>query len=94
LSPEGAGRRGAFRQAKRQNGVPVTQHPTEIGPNIGKQGQTQPGREYKFKVLDEGASEPREVIIRDDAGGHFYGRDNAQNRGPHFNDGKKNHYDY
>ncbi|WP_408011879.1 HNH/endonuclease VII fold putative polymorphic toxin [Rosenbergiella nectarea] len=32
--------------------------------------------------------------MRDDAGGHFFADDPSQNRGPHFNDEKGNHYDY
>ncbi len=32
--------------------------------------------------------------IRDDAGGHDFGRNNPQNRGSHFNDDSREHYDY
>ncbi|NMD35019.1 MAG: hypothetical protein GYA73_03965 [Planctomycetes bacterium] len=36
----------------------------------------------------------RTVKIREDAGGHNFGPGNPQNRGPHFNDGARRHYDY
>ncbi len=85
MSPEGAGRKGAFKEAKRKNGIPVSEQPVEVRPNINKQGKQVPGKEYKF---ENGAT------IRDDASGHTYLDDPTQNRGPHFNDEKGNHYDY
>ncbi|MEZ6136605.1 MAG: type VI secretion system tip protein TssI/VgrG [Pirellulaceae bacterium] len=88
LSPEGAGRNGAFREAKRQSGVPVTQQPSAVRPNVDRQGNPQPGRQYEFET-PEG-----KVTIRDDAGGHSYPDDATQNRGPHFNDEDGGHYDY
>jgi RHS repeat-associated protein len=90
FSPEGAGRQGAFNEAKRQNGVPTSQEPSNIRPNLDKRGNQQPGREYEFKV--PGKKDP--VIIRDDAAGHQYPDDPSQNRGPHFNDSAGRHYDY
>ncbi|WP_196491501.1 HNH/endonuclease VII fold putative polymorphic toxin [Burkholderia diffusa] len=33
-------------------------------------------------------------MLRDDAGGHDFGVNDLQNRGPHFNDQKEGHYDY
>jgi hypothetical protein len=92
LSPEGAGRSGAFREAKRQSGIPVSQQPSRVEPNKNKRQKTQPGRSYDFEVRRNGKKEI--VNIRDDAGGHYYGPDNPQNRGPHFNDEHGNHYDY
>ncbi|WP_244559326.1 HNH/endonuclease VII fold putative polymorphic toxin, partial [Bathymodiolus platifrons methanotrophic gill symbiont] len=93
LSPPGAGRNGAFREAKRQAGIPVSKHPTSVRPNIDKQGKVQPGRSYQFDTrLSSGKTQT--VRIRDDAGGHDFGLGNPQNRGPHFNQGKNNHYDY
>jgi hypothetical protein len=89
VSPPGSGRRGAFREAKRQNDIPVSKQPDSTGPNKDKDGNVQPGRQYTFKKKDE-----KDVIIRDDAAGHNYGPNDPQNRGPHFNDGKKNHFDY
>lgn len=93
LSPEGAGRRGAFRMAKKKNGIPMSQHPDQVGPNVDRNGNVQPGRTYKFNVQSEGHKR-NEVILREDKAGHHYGPDNVQNRGPHFNDGADNHYDY
>lgn len=90
LSPEGAGRNGAFREAKRKNDIPVTQHPSSVEPNVDKRNKPQPGRIYKF---DRGRDQPP-VTIREDSGGHFFGPNDPQNRGPHFNDDKKRHYDY
>ena len=88
LSPEGAGRRGAFREAKRQSGIPVGQQPSSVKPNVDRRGRPQPGKQYEFDT-PEGKK-----VIRDDAGGHIYRDDPSQNRGPHFNDEAGNHYDY
>jgi len=88
LSPEGAGRRGAFREAKRNNDIPVGQQPSSVKPNIDRRGRTQPGKQYEFDTPDG------KKTIRDDAGGHNYPDDPTQNRGPHFNDDAGNHYDY
>ena len=83
-SPEGAKRRGAFREAKRKNGIPNSNQPKQ-GPNYDKRGNRQPGRSYDF---GDGK------IIRDDSAGHEFPDDPSQNRGPHFNDPAGNHYDY
>ncbi|WP_392551406.1 HNH/endonuclease VII fold putative polymorphic toxin [Orbus wheelerorum] len=93
MSPEGAGRSGAFNEAKRQSGIPVTTQPDRVVDNYDRQGKKQEGRVYEFDVRHEDGT--IEVIkIREDAGGHIYGENNPQNRGPHFNDDKGNHYDY
>jgi hypothetical protein len=89
MSPAGAGRQGAFNEAKRQNNIPTSQQPASTTPNVDRRGNPQPGRQYKFRDANG-----NEVIIRDDAAGHNYGPDNPQNRGPHFNDPAGNHYDY
>ncbi|WP_279609281.1 RHS repeat-associated core domain-containing protein [Burkholderia diffusa] len=93
LSPAGAGRRGAFRQAKRDNGVPVCMCPTRVGPNFDKRGSVQQGRTYEFDQRDS-SGKISTTVLRDDAGGHDFGFNNSQNRGPHFNDQKEGHYDY
>jgi filamentous hemagglutinin len=49
---------------------------------------TKPGKAYTFTDLHG-----REAIIREELG-HFYGPNNPQNRGPHFNDPLGGHYDY
>ncbi|MEY8285676.1 HNH/endonuclease VII fold putative polymorphic toxin [Lachnospiraceae bacterium 50-23] len=85
MSPEGAGRKGAFKEAKRKNGIPVSEQPKKVGPNINKQGKQVPGRQYEYE---------NGTIIRDDASGHIFPDNPTQNRGPHFNDNSKNHYDY
>lgn len=46
LSPLGAGRRGAFRQAKRDAGIPVSAQPSATVRNVDKRGRVQPGRQY------------------------------------------------
>ena len=92
LSPEGEGRKGAFNEAKRKNGIPTSQSPDRVRPNIDKRGNRQPGRSYEFDRIQDGKRDT--VIIRDDAGGHVYKDDPSQNRGPHFNDIGGNHYDY
>jgi RHS repeat-associated protein len=89
LSPEGARRAGAFNEAKRQNGIPTSQQPESTGPNLDRRGDPQPGKQYTFRDPNG-----KEIIIRDDAEGHYYGDGDPQNRGPHFNDPAGNHYDY
>ena len=93
LSPEGARRQGAFNEAKRQSGIPISQQPSRTYPNVDRRGYPQPGRIYEFDLPKEGGGLKR-VIIRDDAKGHFFGENNPQNRGPHFNDPQGRHYDY
>ena len=93
LSPDGAGRRGAFRQAKRDAGIPVSQQPNKV--TIIKDRAT--GK--KIKVYEFTNTKGIKIEIRDDKYGHYYGEKNPQNRGPHFNSGKKgnklkDHYDY
>jgi RHS repeat-associated protein len=89
MSPPGAGRQGAFNEAKRNNDIPVSQQPDSVTPNVDKRGTPQPGRQYNFTD-----SNGNPVTIRDDAGGHDFGPNDPQNRGPHFNDPAGNHYDY
>jgi filamentous hemagglutinin len=93
LSPEGAGRSGAFNEAKRRSGVPTSQQPTRVGPNLDRRGNVQPGRAYEFEVPAEGGG-AKTITIRDDSKGHYFGPNDTQNRGPHFNDAEGNHYDY
>ncbi|WP_416309068.1 VENN motif pre-toxin domain-containing protein [Raoultella sp. Lac1] len=93
LSPEGSARAGAFNEAKRQSGVPVSQSPSKVSPNVDRRGNIQPGYIYEFDVPKPGGG-TQKVYIRDDAGSHFYEDDASQNRGPHFNDEQGNHYDY
>ncbi|EXI62121.1 hypothetical protein MHD_11235 [Mannheimia granulomatis] len=93
LSPDGARRQGAFNEAKRQSGIPTSQQPSRTYPNVDRRGNPQPGQIYEFDLPKEGGG-VKKVIIRDDAKGHFFGEDNPQNRGPHFNDHKGGHYDY
>jgi HNH/Endo VII superfamily nuclease toxins len=93
LAPEGAGREGAFGQAKRDSGIPVGMPPTRVLPNIDKREQIQPGRVYEYDLPAPGGG-TRTVRIRDDAGGHEFPDDPSQNRGPHFNTDDGGHYDY
>lgn len=93
MSPPGAGRSGAFREAKRASGIPVSQHPDRVTPNYDRRGNTQPGVIYEFDVKNTNGNIST-VKIRDDSAGHFYGENDPQNRGSHFNDDKGNHYDY
>ncbi|WP_410683695.1 HNH/endonuclease VII fold putative polymorphic toxin [Citrobacter europaeus] len=93
LSPEGSKRAGAFYEAKRQSGVPVSQNPSRVYQNVDKRGNPQPSYIYEFDVPKSGGR-TQKVYIRDDVGGHFFGEGDSQNHGPHFNDPKGNHYDY
>ena len=91
FSPVGAGKNGAFREAKRASGVPVSQQPSKIvDPGIGKNGKpvVGGGKDYYFKD-----SNGNEVVIRQH-NEHIYEDDPIQNRGTHFNDKYGNHYDY
>lgn len=93
LSPDGAGRSGAFKEAKRRSGIPVSQQPVSVESNVDRRGNTQPGKVYVYEVPAEGGG-TKLIRIRDDAEGHDYGEGNDQNRGPHFNDENDGHYDY
>ncbi|PXV84494.1 HNH/endonuclease VII toxin of polymorphic toxin system component [Lachnotalea glycerini] len=91
FSPEGAGKNGSFREAKRASGVPVSQQPSKIvDPGIGKNGKpiVGGGKDYYFKD-----SNGNEVVIRQH-NEHIYEDDPIQNRGTHFNDKYGNRYDY
>ena len=88
-----ASRRAAFRAARRQSGIPVSEQPSRILPNTDLRGNLQPGRIYEYQVAASGGG-MRLVRLRDDAAGHYYGLHSQQNRGPHFNDEAGNHYDY
>jgi RHS repeat-associated protein len=93
LTPAGAGRRGALREALRRNGVPTSQQPSRTLPNRDLRGNIQPGRTYEYDLPADGGG-TRTVSVRDDAAGHYYGAGDMQNRGGHFNDTAGNHYDY
>ncbi|SFR61808.1 RHS repeat-associated core domain-containing protein [Anaeromicropila populeti] len=85
LSPKGARRNGAFREAKRNSNIPVSKQPKNVTPAVDKKGKRMPGKDYDF---GDGK------VIRDHSGGHEFPDDPSQNRGPHFNDPDGNHYDY
>jgi len=86
LTPKGAGRRGAFREAKRSDNIPNSEQPIKVSPAKDKAGNPVKGggRDYKF---NDGKT------IREHYE-HIYPDDPTQNRGPHINDSKQNHYDY
>jgi hypothetical protein len=92
LTPEGAGRSGAFNEAKRASGVPTSSSPINVSPATGKEaGQAVSGRDYTF-ANPAGANKPNVTI--NEHYGHTYLDDPTQNRSPHFNDIYGNHYDY
>jgi hypothetical protein len=85
------GRGGAFAQAKRDAGIPVSQQPDSVSrvemtdPNgkvvLGENGKPIMTREYLFTRADGS-----KVIIQDHSAGHDFGRpDGRGNQGPHFN---------
>ncbi|WP_272943893.1 RHS repeat-associated core domain-containing protein, partial [Leptospira noguchii] len=84
-TPEGSGRRGAYREAKRNSDIPVSQQPNKTSPAKDKRGNPIPGRDYDF---GDGK------VIRDHSGGHTYPDNPSQNRDSHINDIFGNHYDY
>jgi hypothetical protein len=57
------------------------------------QSAAQPGRVYEFDVPQPDGT-TNIVRIREDSDGDYYGPDDPQNRGPHFNTDPNNHYDY
>ena len=71
MSPSGAGRQGALNEAKRQSGIPTSQQPAQVLPNLDKRGEAQPGRTYLYEIPASGGRR-QSVRIRDDAGGHNY----------------------
>ncbi len=81
LTPDGSGRKGAFNAAKREIGVPTSQQPKQVLPNINRKGKVVPGRVYDFG---------NGRFIRDDVLGHIFddgtiiGRHLNTNRGSHF----------
>ena len=85
LTPDGARRKGAFRKAKRNSGIPVSEQPKKVTQAVDKRGNRIPGKDYNFG---------NGKVIRDHSGGHKFPDDPTHNRGPHFNDPKGNHYDY
>ena len=85
LAPDGAGRSGAFRQAKRDAGVPISQQPDAVRLVADRTNPGEMVREYDFG----------DVTIQDHEWGHTYSDDPTQNRGPHFNlRPGGGHYDY
>jgi len=88
FSPFGAGRSGAFNAAKLLNGIGRNEQPTSVRPSIDLRGLNIPGRTYTFRQGSE------RINILEHAGGHYYGPNNTQNRGPHFNDPLGRHFDY
>ena len=82
-TPEGASRKGAFNQAKRDYGIPVSQQPERVLPNIDRRGKLVPGRVYDFG---------NGRLIRDDVIGHDFPDGGSIPR--HFNGIYGDHYFY
>jgi len=64
LSPVGAGRSGAFKEAKRQSGIPVSKHPDRVTPDYDRRGKLQPGKNYEFDIRDANGK-IKTLIIRE-----------------------------
>ena len=62
-SPDGAGRHGALNQAKRDYGIPTSQQPERVLPNVDRRGNVVPGRVYDYG---------NGRFIRDDVVGHLF----------------------
>ncbi len=81
---EYSSRNAAFRAAKRDMGIPMSQQPMSVSPNMNKSGKKVPGRTYTFKSGND------LFVLRDDAAGHV-----EWGIGPHINiKGSKWHYLY
>jgi RHS repeat-associated protein len=84
------GRSSAFRAAKRDLGIPVAQHPLEVGhvnmrDRNGRQilnadGRPITTREYVFEMPNQ-----QRIIIQDHTAGHAFGDGGVGDQGPHFN---------
>ena len=89
-----AGRRAAFRQAKRDVGIPAGQQPESIAKVpltdrfdkkiLGNNGQPVYTREYTFKVRGSDGK-VKTVVIQDHSAGHKFGNGGIGDEGPHFN---------
>ena len=73
-------RRSAFRDAKRDAGIPVSSQPTAVQPNYNKHKVILPGRQYVYG----------KKIIREDIFGHIF--EDGTKLGPHFNYGKRHYF--
>ena len=85
------GRRGAFREAERDLGIPMNQHPLNVArvpmtgrtgrPLLGPNGRPLITREYTFRRADGS-----KVVIQDHSAGHYFGEPGGiGDQGPHFN---------
>ena len=83
MTPLGAGRHGAFKAAKLEMGIPRSQQPLAILPNIDKRGKIVAGRLYDFG---------NGRYIRDDVLGHVFDDGGLLPR--HFNTPNGSHYFY
>jgi uncharacterized protein RhaS with RHS repeats len=89
LTPPGGKRRGAFRAAKRNSGIPVSSQPILREPYPNRDKNFGPGEKWIFKPDPRGPV----VEVRRETG-HAYSDKPLHNRGPHFNDIHGGHYDY
>jgi hypothetical protein len=83
-------RRGAFRKAKRDAGIPQGQQPDAVvtpkmtdrwdNPILDAQGRPIKTREYEFTRPDG-----QKIVIQDHSAGHQFGQGGVGDQGPHFN---------
>lgn len=86
----GPGRRGALNEAKRDLGIPRSQHPDSVTRTrmtrrdgslvLGPDGKPIMTREYTYTRPDGS-----KVVIQDHSAGHQFGEDGVGDQGPHFN---------
>ena len=84
------GRGGAFAEAKRDAGIPVSQQPDSVSRVpmtdmngkvvLGENGKPIMTREYLFTRGDGS-----KIIIQDHSAGHYFGEGGRGDQGPHFN---------
>lgn len=89
-SPQRVGRGGALRRAKRDLGIPRSQHPHSVSkvpltnragkPVIGRNGRPLMSREYTY-IRKDGSK----VVIQDHSAGHRFGQGGVGDQGPHLN---------
>ncbi|MFM9447660.1 putative T7SS-secreted protein [Streptomyces acidiscabies] len=82
-------RNAAFREAKRDLGIPVSQQPDEIRrvPMTSRSGQQvmDDGKPVITKEYVYARNDGSRVIIQDHGYGHYYGEGGVGDQGPHFN---------
>ncbi|WP_165857447.1 RHS repeat-associated core domain-containing protein [Marinobacter sp. JSM 1782161] len=90
IDPPLPSRRAAFREAKRDLGIPQSQNPEEVNrvPLTDSNGHSILGEDYMPVMTREyifRRSDNSQIVIQDHSAGHEFGDGGAGDQGPHFN---------